>query len=134
MEEDIRWKQRFENLDKALVVLGECVDAINKDSENKLLKIALVGAFQFIFELSWKTLKDFLDYKGITVSLPKDVIKSAFQHKLIKNGEIWISMLQDRNMMDHLYTEENTEKAIQRILDEYYKELLEVHRFLKGHL
>ncbi len=70
MKEDIRWQQRFENLDKALNLLHEALDGIQQDPKNHLYQIALIGAFQFTFELSWKTMKDYLVYTRSSSSAP----------------------------------------------------------------
>ena len=85
MDLDIRWQQRFENLKKARQRLHEALDGTAREPHNHLYQIALICAFQFTFELSWKTLKDYLVYNGVEVSLPRDVIKQAFHHGLIPN-------------------------------------------------
>jgi nucleotidyltransferase substrate binding protein (TIGR01987 family) len=105
MKQDIRWQQRLENLTKAMDRLKEALDGTAKEPHNHLYQIALIGAFQFTFELSWKTLKDYLVYNGVTVSLPREVIKQAFHHQLIKDGQTWIEMLESRNLMAHVYKE-----------------------------
>jgi nucleotidyltransferase substrate binding protein (TIGR01987 family) len=108
---DIRWKQRFENFNSALQFLGKSLEATQKEPKNELYRIALIGSFQFCFELGWKTLKDYLSYSGISVSLPREVIKQAFHHQLIANGELWMDMLEDRNLMAHVYDEKKAELA-----------------------
>lgn len=105
IEPDIRWKQRFENLNKALARLLRAQKTYLKTDDPELLRIAFIGAFMFTFELSWKTLKDFLNYEGIQVTFPREVIKQAFQNGLIEDGELWIRMLESRNMMSHAYDE-----------------------------
>src|SRR5690348_14559170 len=96
---DIRWKQRFENFSKAFQRLQTILMALKAEPQNEIYQIALIGAFQFTFELAWKTLKDYLKYQGISVSLPREVIKQAFHYQLIQEGQIWIDMLEDRNLM-----------------------------------
>lgn len=132
MNIDIRWHQRFENLGKALNRLREALAGIAEDPKNHLYQIALIGAFQFTFELSWKTMKDYLAYSGVDTSLPRDVLKQAFHHELIHDGQIWIDMLEDRNIMAHVYEEKAAIKAAKSILENYapaiervYKDLFE---------
>jgi nucleotidyltransferase substrate binding protein (TIGR01987 family) len=119
MKEDIRWQQRFENLTKALSRLHEALHGIAQEPKNHLYQIALIGAFQFTFELSWKTLKDYLIYNGVEVSLPREVIKQAFHHRLIEDGQIWIDMLEDRNLMAHVYQEQAALAAGKSIRERY---------------
>ena len=37
-------------------------------------------------------MKDYLVYNGVEVSLPRDVMKQAFHHQLIQDGQIWIDI------------------------------------------
>lgn len=127
MDKDIRWQQRFENLSKALDRLGEALDGTKQEPENHLYQIALIGAFQFTFELSWKTMKDYLIYNGVEVSLPREVIKQAFHHQLIQDGQVWIDMLEDRNLMAHVYQEQAAKDAGKSIRERYAPAIKKVH-------
>ena len=64
-QSDIRWLQRFENLQRALAQLRAAIAAHQAMPENDLMVIALIKAYEFSFELSWKTLKDLLAWNGI---------------------------------------------------------------------
>ena len=130
MNEDIRWHQRFENLSKALGRLREALEGIAQKPTNHLYQIALIGAFQFTFELSWKTMKDYLIYNGVEVSLPRDVIKQAFHHQLIKDGDVWIRMLEDRNLMAHVYQEQAALAAGKSIREFYAPAIEQIHKDL----
>ena len=78
MEQDIRWKQRFSNLRKAYEQLTEFME---KPELNKFEVQGLIQCFEYTFELSWKTLKDYLEFEGYDVKTPKETIKKAFQTK-----------------------------------------------------
>ena len=65
MVEDIRWEQRFMNFKKALARL-QMVQASDLASLSDLEKEGLIQRFEYTYELSWKTLQDFLRYKGYT--------------------------------------------------------------------
>jgi len=132
MNQDIRWQQRFENLSKALERLHEALQGTAQEPNNHLYQIALIGAFQFTFELSWKTIKDYLIYSGVEVSLPRDVIKQAFHHRLIQDGQVWIDMLEDRNLMAHVYQEQAALAAGKSIRERYAPAIEQIHHdFLK---
>ncbi len=102
MTADIRWQQRFQNFEKAFLLLS---DALENSPGSKLEKEGVIQRFEYTFELAWKTMKDYLNFGGITSHLPRDVIKEAFAHNLIDNGQIWIEMLESRNILSHTYDE-----------------------------
>jgi nucleotidyltransferase substrate binding protein (TIGR01987 family) len=130
MSEDIRWKQRFENLGKALDRFREALKGTAEEPDNHLYQIALIGAFQFTFELSWKTMKDYLVYNGVQVSLPREVIKQAFHHQLVKDGQVWIDMLEARNLMAHVYQEKAALAAGKSIREKYAPAIEQIYRDL----
>jgi len=55
---------------------------------------------------SWKLMKSYLEYTGVTdLSSPRSTIKAAFKVGLITDGELWLKMLEDRNRTPHTYDE-----------------------------
>jgi nucleotidyltransferase substrate binding protein (TIGR01987 family) len=99
----------------------------NLDWNNQLTHLALIQAFEICSELSWKVLKDYLYENGIDVSLPKKVIKEAFNKKVIKNGQIWINMIEARNATSHEYNMEKVKLLLQNISTVFYEELNTFH-------
>src|SRR6266446_5122145 len=79
--------------------------ALKEKEPSELERAGTIQAFEFTFELGWKTLKDFLEEKKVAVEFPRDVIKEAFGHQLIDDGETWMDMLDKRNLMSHTYDE-----------------------------
>ena len=61
MEEDIRWKQRFSNFQKALSQLTEAIET-NGVNPIDIIKEGIIQRFEFTHELAWKVLKDYLEY------------------------------------------------------------------------
>ena len=82
----IRWTQRFQNFEKAFNKLKETIDQF--DSLDDLSKEGLIQRFEYTFELSWKTIKDFLEHKNVEAKYPRDTIKQAFNHELIDNEKL----------------------------------------------
>jgi nucleotidyltransferase substrate binding protein (TIGR01987 family) len=70
-----------------------------------LEKEGLIKRFEFTLELAWKVLKDKMQDDGIIIDRisPKYVIKQAYSSKYIDNVDIWLSMINDRNLMSHTY-------------------------------
>lgn len=131
---DIRWQQRFENLQSAYAKLQEAVKINQQMPENDLIKMALIKAFEMTFELSWKTMKDFLNYNGVSVKLPREIIKQAFANDIITDGQVWINMLEDRNLMTHTYDEERANLAVSHIRQDYLKGLAQLQEYLTQRL
>jgi len=132
--QDIRWKQRFENLQSTYKLLQEAIAANQQTPNNSLMQMALIKAFEMTFELSWKTMKDFLQYNGIDVKLPREIIKQAFANDIIIDGQLWIDMLEDRNLMTHTYDEERAQSAILHICESYIIALTQLQNYLQERL
>lgn len=82
---------------------------------------AIINAYQYIFELFWKTLQklEMLDELG-----PSSVIRTAFQYQIIDNGPKYMAMLKDRNLITYTYKENVAEDIYLNIKEEYI-EILE---------
>jgi nucleotidyltransferase substrate binding protein (TIGR01987 family) len=130
MATDIRWQQRFENLDKTLHSLRRALSGLTSEPDNDLYQMALMLAFQLTFELAWKTLKDYLVHSGVHVSFPRDVIKQAFHHRLIRDGQVWIDMLKEHNLMAHVSQEGAALEAVKNIRTRYAPAIEEVYNDL----
>ncbi|WP_281179271.1 nucleotidyltransferase substrate binding protein [Vulcanibacillus modesticaldus] len=53
---------------------------------------------------------------------------------MIVNGEIWIDMINDRNLTSHTYNEETAKLIYERIKNKYIKLFLELEIKLAGEL
>lgn len=127
MDKSIRWRQGFQNFQNAF---GTLEFGVSVEKPNILEQQGIIHIFEFTFELSWKTLKDFLESKEVMVSYPRDVIKQAFQHEILEDGELWMEMLEQRNLMSHTYNEELAELALQKIKSSYFPAISQLVNFL----
>ena len=132
MEKDIRWKQRFQNFENAIKLLQE-VPSLNLKKLSLLEKEGIVQRFEFTLELGWKTLKDKMEYDGIVFDKisPKMVAKVAYNAKYIQDVELWIQMINDRNLLSHTYDFDKTEKIIRSVQQQYTPLLSDLYRSLK---
>jgi nucleotidyltransferase substrate binding protein (TIGR01987 family) len=133
---DIRWLQRFDNYQKALNQLKEAVDLMKTRDLTNLEKQGMIQAFEYTHELAWKTLSDFLKSRGNTeIYGSKDATREAFQLGLIEDGELWMKMIQSRNLTRHVYDENTAMEMIQLIGKSYYaafdKLLVKMNGFYK---
>lgn len=129
MDKTIRWKQRFQNLDQAFTQLQKGL-AITNPSD--IEKQGIIKSFEFTFELAWKTLKDYLESQSVQVQFPLDVIKQAFHYQMIMNGDVWMDMLEKRNLMAHTYDGTAADEALRHISGPYFAALQQLMTTLKG--
>ena len=128
VNQDIRWKQRFENFDRGFVLLREAL-ARKPDSLSMLEKEGVIQRFEYTFELAWKTLKDYLEEGGLLITpiTPRQVIKEAFAARVIPDGEVWVNMLDHRNLLSHTYDSAVFEQAVEAIAQRYLPAMTKLH-------
>jgi nucleotidyltransferase substrate binding protein (TIGR01987 family) len=123
IDEDIRWIQRSNHFAKALSQLKDAVELSRQRSLSKLEEQGLIQAFEYTHELAWNTLKDFLESRGVTnLYGSKDATREAFRTGLIENGEVWMEMINSRNLTSHTYNEDTAEQIVSAILTTYFRE------------
>jgi len=123
--EDIRWQQRFSNFEKALKQIINASELAKQRTLSDLERQGLIQAFEYTHELIWKTLKDFLEFKGNKdIYGSRDATRKAFKLGLIVNGDIWMDMIKNRNQTSHTYNEETAEKIANVILSNYINEFI----------
>ena len=129
---DIRWKQRFQNFDRAFVLLRSAMEH-GPEALNQLEKEGVVQRFEYCFELAWKTLKDYLEHDGFvfTVITPRQVLKDAFAAKILEDGNVWIDMLDHRNLLSHTYSPDTFEQAVEAIDARYLAAITDLHEYLQ---
>jgi nucleotidyltransferase substrate binding protein (TIGR01987 family) len=130
MEElDIRWKQRFQNFEKALKHLEV---ALQIDEPDMLQKAGIIQFFEMSYELAWNTLKDLLEAQGFTeVRSPRGTFKKAFEIGLISEGHTWLELLNDRNLTAHTYDDIKATEVERLIHHKYFPILKSLYDTLK---
>lgn len=127
--EDIRWKQRFSNYQKALVKFTEAVNYVLEEEERGTkmcdmddLKLeGLIQRFEYTHELAWNVMKDYALYQGNnSLTGSRDAIREAFSMGLIED-QLWMQTISDRNRTSHTYNQETAFEIIQDIVDVYFK-------------
>ncbi len=113
-----RYEERKEDFSRAINRLSEALE----EEETDVIVDGVLHRFEFTFELAWKTLKDYLEYIGVInkTGSPREVLKSAFEHGIIDNGQEWINMMLSRNSLSHLYDEETSREIYDNIKEIYF--------------
>jgi nucleotidyltransferase substrate binding protein (TIGR01987 family) len=128
---DIRWKQRFQNFDRAFVLLRDAM-ALGATDLNQLESEGVILRFEYCFQLAWKTAKNYLEQGGFVFAFvsPRQVLKDAFASKLVTDGQVWIDMLDHRNLLSHSYSVQSFENAVQAIRERYLHAFAALHERL----
>jgi nucleotidyltransferase substrate binding protein (TIGR01987 family) len=128
MNPDIRWKQRFQNFDRAFVLLREALER-TPGALSPLEKEGVIQRFEYTFELAWKTIKDFLESGGLVITplTPRQGIKQAFAAKVLPDGQVWMDMLDQRNLLSHTYDAAVFDQAVKDIAARYLPALEWLH-------
>lgn len=102
--QDIRWRQRLQNYSRAVSLLRSALEN-GPGALNDLEKEGAVQRFEYTVELAWKSLKDYLEFSGTQLLsvTPRSVLKAGFAARIILDGQLWIDMLDHRNLLSHKY-------------------------------
>lgn len=111
--------RRFDAYSSALAVLER---APQQDLNNEFIQSGIVDKFSLQFELGWKLLKDLLRYEGVASAAtgsPRDILKSSFRYFGFIDEDAWLNMLRDRHAIMHVYSADELQRLVARILKEY---------------
>ena len=127
MQRFIQRKREFSN---AYERLKEAL----KEKESEIVIDGALHRFEFTFELAWKSLKDYLEYMGLTekTGSPREIIQQAFKQGILEDGEAWINMMLSRNMLSHLYDEKASREIFDKIKKEYINLFSELNEKYKN--
>ena len=123
---------KIEQLEKAFENLKIIIDAYEKEEDRIIkdgIRDSIIQRFEFVTELSWKLMKKYLDENLVLeVYSPRSVIKESYKQDLIENGELWLDILEDRNLTPHTYDENTANRIKDNIVNKY---VLEFEKFIK---
>jgi nucleotidyltransferase substrate binding protein (TIGR01987 family) len=123
--QDIRWKQRFQNFSKSMQHLGNALQIPNPDI---VQKAGIIQFFEMSFELAWNMVKDYLEEQGFAdIKSPRSALKKAFETGIIENGHDWMDLLIDRNLTAHTYDDQKATEMEQMIKNKYFPLLNALH-------
>jgi nucleotidyltransferase substrate binding protein (TIGR01987 family) len=103
--------------------IREAVDELDRDG--------VIQRFEFCFELLWKTLKIFLEDRGLEAKSPKDALKASFGQGWITDEDAFLDMLADRNKTSHIYSREESQKIFDRIKQQHFIQIEALGRRLE---
>ncbi len=91
-------------LDQFKNAVSRFEESLKQDiTQNDLFLDAAIQRFEFTYELSWKTIKRYLQFEGNSVTSPREVFQIAFKKAWIRDEAVWLDMIDDRNKTSHTY-------------------------------
>lgn len=111
--------QSYETFLKAYKKLSEFVETDNGTEKDRA---AIIHAYEYTFELWWKFLQRYLmDYETVTEHGPGATIRNAFQFGILEEGQPFMDLLKDRNLIAHTYKEDIAMDIYERIKANHLK-------------
>lgn len=102
-----KFESVFEDFQSAVERLREVLEKEKTD----IVRDSAIKRFEITLDLSWKTLKAFLEvYRGVICRSPKGCMQEGFHQGLISYDELWAYMIDWRNEAVHTYKVELAEK------------------------
>lgn len=127
MNLDIRWKQRFDNFERALLQLSQAMALKAERPLSELEQQGLIQGFEFTHELAWNVLKDYLEMEGIQGLIgSRSAVREAFKRGLVTDGEVWMDMIEKRNLSSHTYNQTVASTIVTAIAERYYPAFCEL--------
>jgi len=137
-EQDIRWKQRFQNYCNALNLLRSALEEKELDEYSLLEQEGIIQRFEYTFELGWKTFKDYLQFSGTVLAeaTARKVIKECAAAGIFSeagiDGNVYMEMILARNALSHTYDFERFTSVIAKMKSDYLPELEKEFSFFKN--
>ena len=115
------YMKKYENFCSALCNMKEIYKY--DPPYDTVILTGLVGVFEVCFEQSWKMMKEILESHGYeegATGSPKIILKTAYKAGMIKDEELWLRALQERNNVAHSYNERIALGIVMRAKESFY--------------
>lgn len=83
---------------------------LNLDTEQN--KAGAIQAFEYCYELAWKTMKRLLEVQGKNAYTLREVFRESAAAGLISDPAAWFDCIKIRNLTVHTYDVKNVEQVI----------------------
>ena len=113
--------KKYENFCAALSNMKEIYNY--KEPYDNVILTGLVGLYELCFEQYWKMMKELLENHGYeegATGSPKIILKTAFSAGMIKDEELWLRALQERNNVMHSYNQRIALEIVARAKADFY--------------
>jgi len=112
--------KKFENFVNCLNVLRDA--DFELANENDIYRTGVIGQFNLTFELAWKALQAVLRVHGVEgaeTGSPREILQLGYKVGFINDSTVWLTMLQVRNTVVHIYNENKIDEMLLMIRDSF---------------
>lgn len=116
-------------VDPRLTSFGDAIERMEEALSlpaNSVVRDSSIKRFELCFELSWRVIQSFLRDRGLDCRSPRDCFREAFSYGVLAEEEVWVQMLQDRNLSVNTYNEELANQLYSR-LPRYLPAFRQIH-------
>lgn len=106
-----RTLQAFTDLDSVVTRLSESLSL----PSNGIVRDSAILRFELAFEAGWKCVQAFLREEGIEAASPRQAFAGAFGLGWVKDEVTWKEILEDRNLVVHVYREDLADALFERL-------------------
>ncbi len=127
--------QKCENFCNAVARLREALAAWAEQPESSVIRDGVIQRFEFTFELSWKSLRAYMQDQGADTSatvFSKQVFRAAYAAGLIGDEQAWLDMLDARNITSHVYDDAQADSVASSIRDSFMTPLITLADFYRS--
>lgn len=86
-----------------------------KEPKTEFIRDSAIKRFELAFDLSWKTIKAFLEEEGLLCTSPLDCFREAFRQGLLRGHDSWAELVRTRNKTVHTYSAALAEEVYQAL-------------------
>ena len=124
--------KKLDNFSRSLSILKKA--DFDQASENEIYRMGVIGQFNLTLELAWKAMQSILRKHGITeaeTGSPREVVQLGYKYGILNDSEVWLLMLKKRNILTHVYDEDEACELVIQIRDSFIHAFRELEVVLK---
>ncbi|MCB6203837.1 HI0074 family nucleotidyltransferase substrate-binding subunit [Extibacter muris] len=113
--------KKYENFCASLLNMKDIYNY--KEPFDTVVLTGMVGLYELCFEQSWKMMKQILEFHGYEESAtgsPKTILKTAYRAGMIKDENMWLKALQERNNVAHSYNKKVALEIVTQTKENFY--------------
>lgn len=127
--------KKLDNFSNCLRILKKA--DFTRGPEDEIYRTGIIGQFNLTFELAWKALQQVLRVHGVfeaETGSPREILQLGYKIGFLREDEIWLLMLKQRNFFVHIYNEAEINALLGLIRDEFIPAFVTLEQTLQEKL